>query len=92
MKNLPSPIRLTALLACVALSASCTTSYDAYGNPKQTVDPGVAIMGVAAAGLIGYALADDDDNYCNSGNYYGGGYGGGRYSRGGYGGGYSHCR
>lgn len=83
MKTILSPVRLIALLACVTLSASCTTSYDAYGTPRQSVDPGVALMGVAAAGLIGYALADDDHNHYSR-NYYGGG----GYYRGG---GYGHC-
>jgi len=72
MKTILSPVRLTALLACVTLSTSCYTTYDSYGNARQSVDPGVALMGVAAAGLIGYALADDDDCY-GSGGYYGGG-------------------
>lgn len=92
MKTLLSPVRLTTLLACVTLSASCTTSYDAYGNQRQSVDPGLALMGVAAAGLVGYALADDNDNHHSRNNYYGGGghyrsndygYGGGSYSSGG---------
>ena len=37
------------------------TTYDAYGNPRQTVDPGTAAAGVAAAGVLGYALAKDRD-------------------------------
>jgi hypothetical protein len=93
MKTILSPVRLTALLACATLSASCTTSYDAYGNPRQSVDPGVALMGVAAAGIVGYALADDN-NHHHSNHYYGGGYyGGGSYGGyGGYrGGGYRPC-
>ena len=99
MKTILSPVRLTALLACVTLGASCTTSYDAYGNPRQSVDPGVALMGVAAAGIVGYALADDDNHSYSQNNYYGGGryyrrggygYGGGHYG-GHYHGGYSHC-
>lgn len=90
MKTILSPVRLITLLACVALSASCTTSYDAYGTPRQSVDPGVALMGVAAAGLIGYALADDNDSYSRNNYYGGGGYHGGGYG-GHYGGGYSHC-
>lgn len=49
--------------AIAALSVSCTTTYDAYGNPRQSVDPGTAAAGVAAAGVLGYALANDrDDN------------------------------
>jgi hypothetical protein len=93
MKTILSPVRLTALLACATFSASCTTSYDAYGNPRQSVDPGVALMGVAAAGIVGYALADDN-NHHHSNHYYGGGYyGGGSYGGyGGYrGGGYRPC-
>lgn len=39
-------------------SVSCMTTYDAYGRPQQSVDPGLAVAGVAAAGLIGYALND----------------------------------
>ncbi len=42
--------------------------------PQQTgryvVDPAVAIAGVAAAGLLGYAIGNNH----NHGNYYGGGY------------------
>ncbi len=96
MKTFLSPVRLSALLAFAIFGTSCTTSYDAYGYPRQSVDPGVALMGVAAAGLVGYALADDN-NYgsrgsCNSGYYgsgrssYGGGYGGYSSHGGGYGG------
>ncbi len=88
MKTILSPVRLTALLACVTLSTSCYTTYDSYGNARQSVDPGVALMGVAAAGLVGYAIANDNDNHHNHNNYYGGG---GYYSDNGYGGGYSSC-
>ncbi len=88
MKTILSPVRLTALLACVTLSTSCTTTYDAYGQPRQSVDPGAALIGVAAAGLVGYALADDNHNHRSRNTYYGGG--GGYYRSGGYGG-YSHC-
>ena len=87
---------LIALLACAAASVSCVTTYDAYGRPVQTVDPGMAVAGVAAAGLIGYAIADGHHH----GGYYGHGggyyaprpyYGGGGYYRGGYSRGhYSH--
>ena len=43
-------------------STNCTTTYDAYGNPRQSVDPGTAAAGVAAAGVLGYALAKDKKN------------------------------
>lgn len=52
----------------------------------QTVDPAVAVAGVVAAGALGYALANDNDNNGRHHNrhYYGGG--------GGYYGGHGHHR
>jgi hypothetical protein len=52
------------------------TTYDAYGRPVQSVDPGLAAAGVVAAGLIGYAVAANNSNDCYSGGnyYYRGGY------------------
>ena len=73
-----------ALGAAIVASTSCTTSYDAYGRPQQTVDPGLALAGVAAAGVVGYALANSNDNHHHG--HYGGGHG--YYRRGGYYGGY----
>ncbi len=51
---------LTFILAgAFALSSTnCTTSYDAYGNPRSSVDPGTAVAGAAAVGVLGYALAN----------------------------------
>lgn len=63
---------LAALVAAAGSSVSCVTTYDAAGRPVQTVDPGLAVAGVAAAGLIGYALGDDDDHHHR--HYYGGHY------------------
>ena len=87
------PLCIT-LLACLGSAVSCMTTYDANGNPVQSVDPGLAVAGVAAAGLIGYAAGNDNhhhDNYYYGAppRYYGGGYyggyrGGQRYYRGGY--------
>jgi hypothetical protein len=49
-----------ALIAALGFSAvSCTTHYDHYGYPRQTVDPAAATAGVAAAGLIGYAIGNN---------------------------------
>ena len=72
--------RLVRLAAAIALGAgftSCTTTYDAYGRPQQSVDPGMAMAGVAAAGVIGYALGTSSDNHYhgNRGYYNGGGHG-----------------
>ena len=94
MKTFASPVRFLALLAGLAIATSCTTTYDAYGSPRQSVDPGVALAGVAAAGLVGYALANDNrrTSCYGGGGYYGGGYGYGRGHYGGhYGRGYSRC-
>ncbi|MFD2257237.1 hypothetical protein ACFSSA_11165 [Luteolibacter algae] len=72
MKNIISFI----LIGAIGLSAvSCTTSYDAYGQPRQTVDPGAATVGIAAAGILGYALAKDKNrdkhhHYNNHHNHY----------------------
>lgn len=49
-----------ALVIVVAAgSVSCTTTYDSYGRPIQSVDPGVAVAGAAAAGVVGYSIARD---------------------------------
>lgn len=55
---------LTSILAgAIAISSmSCQTTYDAYGNPRQTVDPGTAAAGAAAVGVLGYALARDKND------------------------------
>ena len=55
------------------------TTYDSYGRQVQSVDPGLAIAGVAAAGLVGYAASQNRSNYRQRHtttyhtNYYGGG-------------------
>lgn len=55
--------------ACAGLS-SCTTTYDAYGRPVQSVDPGTAAAGAVAAGVLGYAIADSHDHHYYGGPYY----------------------
>ncbi len=81
MKNKSSFLRWSAvslLAVCIASSVSCVTTYDTYGRQVQTVDPGLAVAGVAAAGLIGYAIANNNDGndhrHYRSSEYYGGGY------------------
>lgn len=67
---------LIALAAIMGVSSSCMTTYDAQGRPVQSVDPGLAVAGVAAAGLVGYAAGNNhrDRHYHNDGYYDGGGY------------------
>jgi hypothetical protein len=53
--------------ALAASSVSCTTTYDTYGNPRQAVDPGTAVAGAAAVGILGYAIANKrNDNRANN--------------------------
>lgn len=58
---------ITLILAgAIALvSTNCTTTYDAYGNPRNSVDPGTAVAGAAAAGVLGYAIANKRDRNKN---------------------------
>lgn len=96
MKTYNHLLRLGSVIALVTVigtSSSCMTTYDANGQPVQSVDPGLAVAGVAAAGLIGYAAGNNNSHdhypgYYNGGYYRGGGGyyrgGGGYYRRGGY--------
>jgi hypothetical protein len=84
-------IAFSGLVVGALASTSCMTTYDAYGRPVQSVDPGAAVAGAAAAGVVGYALANDNDHYHHrgyyrGGRYYGRPYYGGRYYGGSYGG------
>jgi hypothetical protein len=79
-RHKPIMKKLTTLILVGALtlvSTNCTTTYDAYGNPRQSVDPGTAAAGVAAAGVLGYALARDRNKNKHSYHQHG-------YHRGGY--------
>jgi hypothetical protein len=79
LRRLVRCFTLSALAAGVAASVGCMTTYDSAGRPVQSVDPGLAVAGIAAAGVLGYALADDNDHYHHHHGYYGGGYYGGGY-------------
>lgn len=73
-------LRVSGALTCAALAfstTSCVTTYDAAGRPVQTVDPAMAAAGVVAAGLVGYAISENNNH--DHGHGYYGGYGGGYY-------------
>lgn len=76
-------ITLVLIGAITLVSTNCTTTYDSYGNPRQSVDPGAAVAGAAAAGVLGYAIANNRDND-NNRNYYNNHRGHGRSYYGGY--------
>ena len=61
-----------ALLAALAFS-SCTTTYDAYGRPVETIDPAAAAIGAVAIGALAYAIGSDhSDNYNRHNGHHGG--------------------
>jgi len=62
-------LKAAALLAVLA-GTSCMTTYDAYGRPVQTVDPGAAAIGIAAAGIAGYAIGHNHNHHHHYRPYY----------------------
>ena len=52
-----------AAVAIALAGTSCMTTYDAYGRPMQTVDPGAAALGIAAAGIAGYAIGHNHHHH-----------------------------
>ncbi|MES2597909.1 MAG: hypothetical protein V4662_21430 [Verrucomicrobiota bacterium] len=54
--------RLFLASLVVVMGASCTTAYDAYGRPQQVIDPGTAVLGAAAVGLLAYGLGSSNNN------------------------------
>lgn len=71
MRTISRIVTATALLALSPFITSCTTTYDAAGRPVQSVDPGTAAAGAVAAGALGYAIGQNNDN---DRRYYGSGY------------------
>jgi hypothetical protein len=73
MKKILQRLVLTALV--LSMGVSCTTAYDRYGRPRQVVEPGAALLGAAAVGLLAYGLASDNRGYRRHHSDYHGGYG-----------------
>ena len=69
-------LRSVAAGMLLVFGASCTTAYDAYGRPRQVVEPGVAVLGAAAVGLTALALANSGNNHRRDSRYYNRGYSG----------------
>ena len=55
-----SHLALVAGLALLIGGPSCTTMYDHQGRPQQVVTPEGAAMAAVAAGVVGYALANNN--------------------------------
>lgn len=82
---------LPLVAACsLVLGSSCTTMYDSYGRPVDVITPEGAALAAVAAGVVGYAIADNNRGRSHYrgrgyGNSYGhGGRGGHGYGNGGY--------
>ena len=73
MKNLRILHAGLALVVGVGLT-SCTTTYDAYGRPVQSVDPGAAVIGAVAIGAAAYAIGSNNNSSSDYHGYSGGGY------------------
>ena len=59
-----------ALLMALGIS-SCTTTYDAYGRPVQSVDPAAVAVGAVVLGAAAYS-AGQHNSYNNNYNRHGG--------------------
>lgn len=71
-------LKLAAVALVPAMTVSCMTTYDAYGNPVQSVDPGAATaiaVGAAALGVAAGRRYNNRDVYYYNGRpcYYRGG-------------------
>jgi hypothetical protein len=76
VKTMKTTATLVTAGVLALASTSCTTTYDAYGRPVQSVDPGAAVAGAAAAGAVGYAIGRNnrDRDYYYYPHYRGGYY------------------
>jgi len=65
-------LHAVAAVVIAATATSCYTTYDAYGRPVQSVDPGAATAAALAAGAIGYSIGHHHDHdYYYRPYYYG---------------------
>ncbi len=61
MEHKKSWIKLTvAGMASALLLSNCTTTYDAYGRPVQSVDPVAVAAGAVILGAVAYSAGKDD--------------------------------
>ena len=60
MTTMKTPFAI-AIIGTLALS-SCTTTYDRAGRPVQSVSPGGVAVAALAAGAVGYAIADNNND------------------------------
>ncbi|MCW1885755.1 hypothetical protein OKA04_13525 [Luteolibacter flavescens] len=65
------PLKVSALVIALA-GTSCMTTYDAYGRPVQSVDPGAAAAIAIGAAAVGYAIGENNGHHhhYHGGHYY----------------------
>jgi hypothetical protein len=91
-KHTSLKLTVAAIIAALGIS-SCTTTYDAYGRPVETVDSGAVAIGAVALGIAAYAIGKNNRSSHNDyRGYRGGGYGHYGHHRGHGGGYYRGCR
>ena len=49
-------MKATAAVLLGVMTVSCTTTYDANGIPRQSVDPAGAAIGAVALGALAYSI------------------------------------
>ncbi|SKA96614.1 hypothetical protein SAMN02745166_02435 [Prosthecobacter debontii] len=74
-------LRFVLPVVLMSSAVSCTTAYDAYGNPRTVVTPEGAVLGAAAVGLLAYGLAESNNRHDHR-HYHRGHYRHSRYHRG----------
>jgi len=72
-------LKLAAISLAATLGVSCTTTYDQQGRAVKSVTPEGALIGVAAAGLIGYSISKNRHKKDNHYGYDNRGHGGRHY-------------
>lgn len=74
-KYISLKLAVAAIVSALGL-ANCTTTYDSYGRPVQSVDPGAAAIGAVALGAAAYAIGKNNRSshrrhYTSRGGNYG---------------------
>lgn len=49
-------MKSTALALLGVMVSSCSTTYDSYGNARQSIDPAGAAVGAVALGALAYSI------------------------------------
>ncbi len=71
MRNKLSSIQLAvAAIVTSLLLANCTTTYDPYGRPVQSVDPVAATAAAVVVGAIAYSAGKNNRRNYDKRDYY----------------------